>query len=79
MISHKNRWCFGWIFDRREIHRAAKTIPYRNQGSLIESTDEVLQSTHTHGELIAFKWTPPGRKLTPAEVDARIGKFYWEE
>ena len=75
MTSHKNRWCFGWIFDG-----ATKTIPYRNQGSLIESTDEVLQATHTHGELIAFTWTPPfGRKLTPAEVDARIDKFYWEE
>lgn len=78
MISHKNRWCFGWIFDRRE--GAATPIPYRNQGSLIESTDEVLQCTHTHGELIAFTWTPPfGRKLTPAEVDARIDKYYWEE
>ena len=76
MTSQKNRWCFGWIFDRRE--GAAKPIPYRNQGSLIESTDEVLQSTHTFGELIAFKWTPPGRKLNPAEVDARIDKFYWE-
>ena len=76
-MTSKNRWCFDWIFDSRD--GATKTIPYRNQGSLIESTDEVLQSTHTHGELIAFKWTPPGRKLTPAEVDARIGKFYWEE
>ena len=79
MISHKNRWCFGWIFDRREIHRAAKTIPYRNQGSLIESTDEVLQATHTPGELIAFTWTPPfGRKLSEPEVNARIDKYYWE-
>jgi hypothetical protein len=78
MISHKNRWCFGWIFDRRG--GATKPNPYRNQGSLIETTNEALQATHTHGELIAFTWTPPfGRKLTPAEVDARIDKFYWEE
>tara|TARA_R100001086_G_scaffold115082_1_gene58768 strand:+ start:3560 stop:3790 length:231 start_codon:yes stop_codon:yes gene_type:complete len=76
MISHKNRWCFGWIFDSSE---GVKTIPYRNQGSLIETTDEVLQSTHTPGELIAFTWTPPGHKLSRPEVDARIDKFYWEE
>ena len=77
MTSHKNRWCFGWIFDRRE--GADKTIPYWNQGSLIESTDEVLQSTHTFGELIAFTWTPPfGRKLSDPEVNARIDKYYWE-
>jgi len=78
MTSHKNRWCFGWIFDRRE--GAAKPIPYRDQGSLIEAANEVLQATHAHGELIAFTWTPPfGRKLSAPEVDARIDKYYWEE
>ena len=72
MTSHKNRWCFGWIFDRRK--GVAKPIPYQNQGSLIETTNEVLQATHTHGELIAFTWTAPfGRKRLVWAEDGRVG------
>jgi len=73
MTSHKNRWCFGWIFDRREC--AAKTIPYRNQGSLIETTNEALQATHTHADLISNITDDLRPGLVPSE---EIDKYYWE-